>query len=205
MTRALAILVGLLLLCGAAGPSWAQEDGDLDLSLMPAKELKSLKAKYGRKKARHEKRLPELKKQLSKGNQLIAQDLYPLQARLQKELEAIEKFNILIAEIDSELGSRTRKDPDLKSKKAAARKRVEDERRNEEAARLAARQRRAAEEQSYKTKLELLDAELDRRDSVELDERTSSQNRRRYILVGLAVGLVVLAAGVIVFLKLRSR
>jgi len=203
MLRSLAIALASLLLVAAARPAWAQDDDDPDLTLLSIKELKALKAKYGRKEARHEKRIPGLKKQLENGSQMIAQELYPLQAKLQKELEAVERFKQKIAEIDFEIAGRTRKDPDLGRKKAAARKRFEEERKKQEQVRLAARQRREAEEQSYKTKLELLDAELDRRDSEEAQERVDAQKRRRYILAGLAVALVLLAGGVIVYLKMR--
>lgn len=203
--RRLPVCTGILVLLVICQPAAAQSEEEPDLTLMSFKELNALKAKYTRKRARHAKRLPALRKQLERGNQLLAQELYPLQAKFQKELEAVEKFDERIKEIEAEVSMRKQPVPDLKQKKLEARKRVTEQRQKDEAARHATRARREAEERSYRSKLELLDAELDRRDQGEEDQRRQSKRNRRMLLVGMAVGLVLLAGGVIVFLKLRNR
>jgi len=196
------VVVTILMLWMVAG-SAANATGEQDLALLSKTQLKDLKGKYERKRAKHQKKIPGLKKQLTDGSRTMAHELFPLQAKLQAEMKAVEEFDAKIEQIEIELGSRKINPGDLAKRKAAARQRFEAQRAKEDEARRAARQRREAEEQSYKTKLDLLDAELERRDSEETQQRISDRKTRRYILIGLAVGLVLLAAGVIVFIKTR--
>ncbi|NOZ87362.1 MAG: hypothetical protein GXP49_14050 [Deltaproteobacteria bacterium] len=174
-----------------------------DMSLASKAQLLSLKKKFEKKKAVHKAKLPALKKQLSRSRQLLPQELWPIQRKLQAEIAAINKYEKKIEVIDEELSRRQMETGELQEAKDEARAKYHEMimKRQEEQERL--KEERIAAEKSYKDKLKILDAELERKQE-EKKERTKEKRRKTRIMYGIVAAGIAIAAGAFLFF-LRRR
>ena len=203
--RALAAALVLVLALWAGVAAAVEEEVLPELSRLGDAALTKLKAKYEKRRKRHAAKVPPLQKKLRKGTRLLAQEMYPLQAALQYELSEVEKYAAWIEEIDAEFQRRQLVEASVAEKKDAARAKLEAERKEERAARLKAQERRLREEESYRKKLALIDAELERRERVAIEEQANAESSRKWLYGGLAIGMLALAIGGVIAIVLLKR
>ena len=116
-SRSLVALAWLVtLICPATAA--AKDELPDDLTLVERSSLVSLKEKFKKKIKLHEAKLPALKRKLSRTRQMLPQELWPIQRKLQDELKAIESYKDKIDRIDEELSRREMEQRELDEAKA---------------------------------------------------------------------------------------